>query len=126
MLSLSVGFRIPVLMTRDLEHTATVVRHMAAQESKRDSRRRRRARLSASGRESRSPQHRLPPEAIEVLCAMPGVGRTRAEALAVHVHSLRELAQLGVRDLLAVPGIGPDTAARIVDTLREHHRDEHA
>jgi Fanconi anemia group M protein len=123
LLSLTVGFRIPVLMTRDLEDTARLVRHMAAQESKRESRRLRRARSSRSTREADLSRFRLAPDAIEVLCAMPGVGRARAEALATHVKSLRDLAQLGVHDLMAVPGIGPDTAARIVDVLREHRRE---
>ena len=119
LLSLSVGFRIPVIMTRDLEHTAVVLRHMAAQESKREARRRRRE-LAQRGpsRGGKQPKARLSPEAIEVLRAMPGVGPTRAEALGAYLPSLGDLARLGVRDLLAVPGIGPDTAARIVDMLR--------
>jgi Fanconi anemia group M protein len=121
LLALTVGFRIPILYTRDLEHTAVVLRHMAAQETKRDSRRRRRAPSEVSEHKSaRSP--RLSAAATDVLCALPGVGRSRAEALALHLFpeggSLSDLAQLGVRDLMAVPGIGPDTAARIVDTMR--------
>ncbi len=121
LLALAVGFRIPVLTTRDKRETATLIRHMAAQESRRAARRRRRTRIG-----SRRPRCAaklaggLPPEAIEVLLAVPRVGHTRAAALAAHLQSLDDLPRLGIRDLLAIPGIGPDTAARIVDTLRGH------
>ena len=120
MLALAVGFRIPVLQTRNLKETAVLLRHMAAQETRRESRRQRRARLAAR----HHPPQGLPPSAIEVLCALPGVGRTRAEALGGHVASLHEFSQLSLRDLLAIPGIGPDTAARIMDTLHGHQRDD--
>ena len=127
LLALSVGFRIPVIGTSDLRETAIVIRHMAAQESKREARRRRRQgthALEPKAEEKSTTKHsgrRQPlPETIEILCAVEGIGRARAEALARHVQGVAELAKLGVGDLLAVPGIGPHTAARIVDVLREH------
>ncbi len=125
LLALAVGFRIPVLTTRDIRETATLIRHMAAQESRRAARRRRRTRIG-----SRRPRcgaklaGALPPEAIEVLLALPRVGHTRASALAAHLQSLDDLTRLGIRDLLAIPGIGPDTAARIIDTLHGQGCDE--
>lgn len=122
LLALSVGFRIPVLTTRDVGDTARVLRHMAAQESKRASRRRQRAGRAAErsdGATSNMP-HSLPPEAVDILLALPRVGPTRAAALATRLQSVGDLARLGIRDLLSIPGIGPDTAARIFDTMRGH------
>lgn len=118
-LALCVGFRIPVLETADLEETARLLRHTAAQEARREARCRRRMqwpRRPAAGGPTVAPR-RLPPEAFEVLLSLPQVGPARAGALARQLGCLGDLADLGVRDLLRVPGIGPDTAARIIDTL---------
>lgn len=119
-LALAVGFRIPILTTSSLVETASCVRHIAAQEARREARRRRNAVTStpvARGSKSRS-HRRLPPEAFNALLALPGVGLERARAIANHVGSMSDLCRLGIRDLLSVPGVGPDTAARIVDALR--------
>ena len=117
LLALAIGFRIPVLRTTDVGHTARVVRHIAAQEARREARRRRKSQAREVERKAKA-SHEWSPEAIEILEKFPGVGHTRAAALAAHVPSLSELARLGMRDLLAIPGIGPDTAARIHDALR--------
>jgi Fanconi anemia group M protein len=117
LLAMAIGFRIPVLRTRDVGHSAQVVRHIAAQEARRDSRRRRRNQVSQVKQETKG-SHKWAPEAIEILEKFPGVGHTRAAALATHTPSLNDLARLGMRDLIAIPGIGPDTAARIHDVLR--------
>jgi ERCC4-type nuclease len=103
-------------MTRDVEHTAAVLRHMAAQESKRESRRKRRQVQHKQPRATA--RERLSPEVRDVLLALPRVGPTRADALTTHLDSLGDLAQLELRDLLKIPGIGPDTAARIYETVR--------
>ena len=123
LLALSVGFRIPVLTTCDVRHTAKVLLHMAAQESKREARRRRRESRVCRGRDCGVPAtgHRpsqLPPEAFEVLLALPRVGPTRASALAARLERLGDLARLGIRDLLRIRGIGPDTAAQIFDAIQ--------
>ena len=119
LLALSVGFRIPVLSTDNVEHTAAVVRHMAAQESRRTSRQRRRKARGEPSRDKASSNRNesLPPEALDVLLALPQVGPTRAAALAARLNSLRDLSNLNIRDLMGINGIGPDTAARIVDTI---------
>jgi ERCC4-type nuclease len=123
-LAITVGFRIPILRTRDLPDTAVWIRHLAAQEARRSSRRRLQSRPSTDSSigDSRVPLERVAPETVEALAALPGVGRVRAVAIARHVGTLSELCRLGVRDLMAIPGIGPDTAARIVDALRGKSR----
>lgn len=124
-LAIAVGYRIPVLTTSDLADTVSRVRHIAAQEAKRKSRRSRGSvrtrgeqRGEQRGGDERTNHRRLPPEAFDTLLALPGVGKERARAIAESVGSLSDLCRLGVRDLLRVPGVGPDTAARIVDALR--------
>ncbi len=122
-LAICVGFGIPLLTTLDVEGTARLLRHMAAQESKRAARRRRWGGqgIQASGPPATPAPLRpqpLPFGAFDVLLALPQVGPTRAKALAARIGGLGDLAKLGVRDLMDVPGIGADTAARIVDALR--------
>ena len=121
-LALSVGFRIPVLTTRDLGETAGLLQHMAAQESRRESRRRRTRAREQPQKASHQGPRRLGPDAFELLLALPRVGPTRAAALAARLESFGDIAGLGIRDLLRVPGIGPDTAARIIDTVRGQGR----
>ncbi len=116
-LALAVGFRIPVLVTEDLPDTASLIRHLAAQEARRESRRRR-AFERSTGEGHGQPTERLPRDALNVLLELPGVGRERAFAIAEKIGSLSELSRLGVRDLMKVSGVGPETAARIVETFR--------
>ena len=124
-LALTVGFRIPILKTRDIADTVSCIRHISAQESKREARSRRlrtRAGQTGSAPTGNAPGQNEPlrfsPETFEALLALPGLGKERAHSIASTIGSLSELCRLGVRDLMRVPGIGPDTAARILDSLR--------
>ncbi|PPK96116.1 excinuclease ABC subunit C [Kineococcus xinjiangensis] len=49
---------------------------------------------------------------------VPGLGATRRAALLKHFGSLKRLRAAGVEEVQAVPGIGPRTAAVIVEALR--------
>jgi excinuclease ABC subunit C len=53
-----------------------------------------------------------------VLDGVPGLGETRRKALMTHFGSLKRLRQAEVTDIVAVPGIGPQTAAAIVEAVR--------
>jgi Fanconi anemia group M protein len=119
-LAITIGFRIPVLYTGSVVESASYVRHMAAQEARREARRRRNLVRTKqdTGQADRPGRRRLSPEAFEALLSLPGVGLERARAIAEHAGSLGDLCRLGFRDLLSVPGVGADTAARIVDGLR--------
>ena len=56
-----------------------------------------------------------------ILDGVPGLGETRRKALMTHFGSLKRLRQADVADITAVPGIGPQTAAAIVEAV---HRDD--
>jgi len=125
-LALTVGFRIPVLRTADLAETAVVIRHIAAQEARRrPSRPRPPSDASPSSAvkpadgvaDPATGRARSSPQTYEVLLALPGVGKHRARSIAHAVGSVRKLSELSVRELMRIPGVGPDTAARIVDAL---------
>jgi excinuclease ABC subunit C len=50
---------------------------------------------------------------------VPGIGERRRQALLKRFGGLREVARAGVEDLARVPGISPQLAQRIYDTLHE-------
>ena len=52
-----------------------------------------------------------------ILDGVPGLGETRRKALMTHFGSLKRLRQADVADITAVPGIGPQTAAAIVEAV---------
>ncbi|QVL37495.1 excinuclease ABC subunit UvrC [Aminirod propionatiphilus] len=54
-----------------------------------------------------------------VLEDVPGVGKKRAALLLIHFGSVQKIASLEPDELTLLPGIGPETARRIVETLRE-------
>ena len=56
-----------------------------------------------------------------ILDGVPGLGETRRKALMTHFGSLKRLRQADVAGITAVPGIGPQTAAAIVEAV---HRDD--
>ena len=58
---------------------------------------------------------------VSTLDGVPGLGETRRKALMAHFGSLKRLRQADVADIVAVPGIGPQTAAAIIEAV---HRDD--
>jgi len=52
-----------------------------------------------------------------VLDEVPGLGEIRRKALLKHFGSLRKLRKASVADIAEVPGIGPRTAAALVEIL---------
>jgi excinuclease ABC subunit C len=54
-----------------------------------------------------------------VLEDVPGVGKKRAAHLLTHFGSVQNIASLEPEELTALPGIGPEMARRIIETLRE-------
>ena len=105
-LSLLVGYRIPVVQTGSLEETAACIVHMALQEQRRLRRRRRRRERAA-----------LPKETGVILEACPDIGPARAHALIEALGSIRHIAVADIETLTRIPGIGPLTAARLLDAL---------
>jgi excinuclease ABC subunit C len=53
---------------------------------------------------------------------VPGLGEVRRKALLRRFGSLRKLRAAGVDEIAEVPGIGPSTAARIVEALQQQTR----
>jgi ERCC4-type nuclease len=120
LLTLTLAFRIPVLWTGDVEETAVMVRHAAAQETKRENERLRREERyrKRAGRGIAAKPPSFPAETLRIFETLPGVGKHRARLLAERVGTVSDLAAIRVQDLLRVPGIGPDTAAKIADALQ--------
>ena len=56
------------------------------------------------------------------LDGIAGLGETRRKALLTHFGSLKRLRQASIEDIVAVPGIGPSTAAAIAAALAEPSR----
>jgi len=56
---------------------------------------------------------------VSVLDGVPGLGETRRKALLKYFGSVRKLREATAQDLGRVPGVGPATAAAIVDALAE-------
>lgn len=54
---------------------------------------------------------------VSVLDGVPGLGETRRKALLKYFGSVRKLREATAQDLARVPGVGPATAAAIVDAL---------
>jgi excinuclease ABC subunit C len=54
---------------------------------------------------------------VSALDTVPGLGQTRRKALLKHFGSVAKLRTASVEDIVAVPGIGPGTAAAIVTAL---------
>ncbi|MFV1959820.1 MAG: ERCC4 domain-containing protein [Planctomycetota bacterium] len=97
LLSVAVGYRIPMLRTLDVEETATWIAFAATQESRR---------LARSVR-----PRRVGPTAV--LAAIPGVGDHRARRLLGDLGSVDEVFGASEARLQTVEGIGAETARRI-------------
>jgi len=100
LLSVAVGYRIPMLRTLDVQETATWIALAATQE----------ARRLARGVRPR----RVGPTAV--LAAIPGVGDHRARLLLHDLGSVEQVFRASEARLQAVEGIGSETARRIRTT----------
>ncbi len=119
LLSLASGYRIPLLQTEDVSESADCLVHLAQQEAKRARRRAKRAqqrRLTRPSSEEGAPP--LKQELLRLLEALPDVGRVRARSLAERFGTMARLASAGLRDVMQVPGVGPHTAARILEAVQ--------
>lgn len=103
LLTLLVGFRLPVLRTASTAETAEILTHLAAHEARRHSRH------AASGAPTRATAR----TALDVLSAIPGVGDRRARVLVSRFGSVRDVMGASEADLDATPGIGPSTARAV-------------
>jgi Fanconi anemia group M protein len=103
LLTVTVGFRVPMLRTSSVADTAIHIAHIARQEARRAARR----------ATDDSPPGRIR-AAIAVLAAIPGVGDWRARRLLESFGSLRGVFEAGEEELAGTPGIGPAT----VESLR--------
>jgi Fanconi anemia group M protein len=103
LLTLLVGYRLPILRTGSLEETALSVARIARHEERRLARRETAepARPTAARR------------AMEILASIPGVGDRRARKLLSSFGSVAAVTAAPEEDLLAAPGIGPATARAI-------------
>lgn len=105
LVTLMVTYRIPVLRTVDVEQSAHLLAAAAWRESQWLARRQRRPAPTA-GR-----------EALNLLCAIPGIGEERAQRLLTAFGSVARLAQSSTDDIARLPGFGPQLAASLHRTL---------
>ena len=108
LLSLLVGYRIPVFRTDSVLDTAKTVGRIARQEARRLARAAARKRGPTRGRKT-----------LDVLGCVPGVGDLRARSLVDEFGSVRAIADQTEKDLVRVKGIGPVTARNTARVLRE-------
>jgi Fanconi anemia group M protein len=103
LLTLMVGFRLPLLRTGSPDETALTVARIATHEERRLARR-------------EAPEGVRPTaarRAMEVLASIPGVGDDRARRLLDSFGTVAAVAAASEEDLRAAPGIGPATARAI-------------
>jgi ERCC4-type nuclease len=99
--SLFVGYGIPVLRTASVEETSEWIDDFARREQRRLARR-----FAADRPEAER-------TAIEMLAAIPGVGRWRAERLIEAAGPVAAVLSADERSLRGIPGIGRVTARRV-------------
>ncbi len=104
-LSLAVGYRIPVLRTDDVEETAQFIAHVAEQEVRRRER--------SAQRTTDSPKRRPQRVAMDVLGAIPGVGDLRARRLIDRFGAVGAVLAATDAELEDVPGVGPAVARSV-------------
>jgi ERCC4-type nuclease len=103
LLTLLVGYRLPLLRTGSVEETALTIARIAKHEERRLARR--------DGAEAAGPTPAR--RAMEVLASIPGVGDERARRLISTFGSVAAVAGAAEEDLCEAPGIGPATARAI-------------
>jgi len=59
----------------------------------------------------------LPEQQMQIVLALPGIGRVTARALCAHFHSLHDLLNADAAQLSKVPGVGPARAAALEQLL---------
>ena len=101
LLSVAVGYRIPMLRSMGVQETAVYLARIAAREE------RRLGRVGSSRAEVVGP--------LSVLAAVPGVGEERAAALLRHFGTLKDVFAAAPSELREVPGVGPTVAGRIFE-----------
>ena len=107
LLTLLVGYRIPILRTNSVTETAVSLAQLAGQEQKRIER------LKTTGRNERTAAR----TALDVLGTIPGIGDEKARRLIKGLGSLREVVTASEEELRRVPGVGPQTARQVRRTL---------
>ncbi len=110
LISLTIIFGIPVLRALDGRETAKLMLYAADQID--------RVRGGWIANAGYRPKGRRRQQ-LRVLQALPGIGPKRAEALLATFGSIREIMAADSEALAAVHGMGPMTAAKIENVLRE-------
>jgi len=105
LLTLAVGYRIPVLRTDHVQETAVFVAQLARQEARRTER--------WAERDATPPQRKQQRVAMDVLGAIPGVGDLRARQLIDRFGAVRAVLAASEADLTDVPDVGPATARSV-------------
>lgn len=99
LLSVAIGYRVPMLRTMSTQETAVYLARIAAREERR---------LARGAAHAGSPTGPL-----AILAAVPGVGEERAAALLARFGSVRGVFGAPAAALTEVPGIGPATAQAV-------------
>ena len=100
LLTLLVGYRIPVLRTSSVSETALYLAQIATQEQKR------RQRQGGSARTRKTSAR----TALDILGTLPGIGDEKARRLIDGLGSLKEVVAASEEELRSVPGVGPRIA----------------
>ncbi|MFW9917813.1 MAG: ERCC4 domain-containing protein, partial [Candidatus Thorarchaeota archaeon] len=102
--AITVGFRVPILFTKNAIETAELIGKIAQREQKA----RKKPKLSTQTGGRTDPEIR---EAL--LTTIPGVNRSRAQNLLNMFTSIREIANSDEKELRTTPGIGRELAKRL-------------
>ncbi len=107
LLTLLVGYRIPILRTASISETAVNLAQLARQEQRRIERFGRTARGGRTAART----------ALDILGTIPGIGDEKARRLIAGLGSLKEVVTASEEDLRRVSGVGPQTARQVRATL---------
>jgi Fanconi anemia group M protein len=99
------GWQIPIVHTRDGQHTAYVIKQIAHQDV--------RAPAGPIKPRPRNPAYAIKEPALRVVTAIPGIGAKRALALISHFGTISAILGASESELRKVPGIGLTHAASI-------------